>query len=106
MDDQTERAGRFLQAPPGESPLALPRSAGASADTSETPPASPENVPEIHRSGPRVHVVSSPYETLRSIARQELGDPDRERELLDLNSDQIDNPNLLPQGVKVRLPEH
>ncbi len=51
----------------------------------------------------RVHVVR-PYETLRSIAKKELGDSRREGELLELNSDLIDDPDQLSEGTPLRLP--
>lgn len=52
----------------------------------------------------RVH-VTEPYETLRSIARKELGDSRRADELLRLNDDLVDDPNHLPVGVPLRIPD-
>ncbi len=101
VDNRTERTGRFMPAPSDESFLSLPRSSSDPAPASEPSPVEPV----LPRSTPRVHVVSGPYETLRSIARQELGDPEREKELLDLNADQVDNPNQLTVGDRIRLPE-
>jgi nucleoid-associated protein YgaU len=52
----------------------------------------------------RVH-VTRPYETLRSIARKELGDSRRAAELLELNADLVDDPNHLPVGIPLRVPD-
>ncbi|HEU5116430.1 MAG TPA: hypothetical protein VFT74_07100, partial [Isosphaeraceae bacterium] len=101
VDIRTERTGRFMPAPSDEAFLTLPRSSSDPAPVNEPAPVEPVRP----RSAPRVHVVSSPYETLRSIARQELGDPEREKELFDLNVSQIDNPNQLTVGDRIRLPE-
>jgi nucleoid-associated protein YgaU len=46
-----------------------------------------------------------PQETLRSIARDTLGDSRRAPEILDLNRDVIDNPNHLTPGQVIDLPE-
>ena len=45
------------------------------------------------------------HETLRSIARDTLGDPHRYREILELNRDAIDDPNRLAAGTSLTLPE-
>jgi nucleoid-associated protein YgaU len=103
MDERAERTGRFLPAAAGDSALSLPRSSGSPPTVVEPAPASdPAPTP---RSRARVHVVRGPYETLRSIARQELGDPDRAQELMELNAGQISDPNHLDVGARVRLPE-
>lgn len=44
------------------------------------------------------------YETLRSIARDVLGDSSRDRELYELNKDRIDDPYRLEPGTILRLP--
>jgi nucleoid-associated protein YgaU len=45
------------------------------------------------------------YDTLRSIARDMLGDPRRAREILTLNRDIIDDPDRLISGQLLELPE-
>jgi nucleoid-associated protein YgaU len=45
------------------------------------------------------------YDTLRSIARDTLGDPRRAREILSLNRDIIDDPDRLISGQLLELPE-
>jgi nucleoid-associated protein YgaU len=45
------------------------------------------------------------YDTLRSIARDTLGDSHRYREILDLNRDVIDDPTRLVSGQTLTLPE-
>jgi nucleoid-associated protein YgaU len=46
-----------------------------------------------------------PHETLRSIARDTLGDSRRARELLEMNRDVIDDPDHLTPGQVIDLPE-
>ena len=46
-----------------------------------------------------------PYETLRSIARDMLGDSHRSSEILDLNRDLIDDPAHLIVGQVIELPD-
>jgi nucleoid-associated protein YgaU len=46
-----------------------------------------------------------PYDTLRSIARDTLGDSRRSSEILDLNRDLIDDPSQLIIGQVLELPE-
>ena len=45
-----------------------------------------------------------PYETLRSIARDTLNDPRRDREIYNLNRDVLDDINVLPAGTTLTLP--
>jgi nucleoid-associated protein YgaU len=63
-------------------------------------------------SGPRSQVPKShpvhmvrPYETLRSVARDTLGDARRASEILELNRDIIDDPNHLISGQLIQLPD-
>ncbi|WP_165070710.1 LysM peptidoglycan-binding domain-containing protein [Paludisphaera rhizosphaerae] len=53
---------------------------------------------------PPVHKVRA-RETLRTIARDRLGDSRRAREILDLNRDVIDDPARLPVGQVLNLPD-
>ena len=46
-----------------------------------------------------------PYDTLRSIARDTLGDARRAGEILELNRDLIDDPTHLIAGQLIELPE-
>ncbi len=46
-----------------------------------------------------------PHETLRSIARDTLNDPRRDREIYNLNRDVLDDINVLPAGTTLTLPE-
>jgi nucleoid-associated protein YgaU len=46
-----------------------------------------------------------PYDTLRSIARDTLGDAHRASEILELNRGLIDDPNRLIVGQLIELPE-
>ena len=45
------------------------------------------------------------YDTLRSIARDTLGDARRANEILDLNRGLIDDPNQLVAGQVLELPD-
>ena len=49
--------------------------------------------------------IVHPGETLRSIARETLGDAHREGEILDLNRRKITDPRHLPQGLRLALPD-
>lgn len=51
-----------------------------------------------------IHEVT-PGESLSLIAQCELGDANRWTELLELNRDQIDNPDIIVAGWKLVLPE-
>ena len=52
---------------------------------------------------PRYKIRSQ--ETLRSIARDTLGDSRRAGEILELNREVIDDPNYLSPGQEIELPE-
>ena len=81
-----------------EAPVARKRTSGQSTD--DLPPEA-DLTPKKRKA--RTHVVKQ-YETLRSIAKQELGDSRREDELLELNGDLIDDPTDLTVGTPLRLP--
>jgi len=71
---------------------------GAGDDEPDVEPAPPEQPRR-----PRYKVRS--YETLRSIARDTLGDSRRADEILDLNAEVIDDPTRLISGQILELPE-
>jgi nucleoid-associated protein YgaU len=50
-----------------------------------------------------VHVVRR-YETLRSIARDRLGNVHRADEIIELNRDRLANPDQLTPGQRLVLP--
>ena len=56
-------------------------------------------------SGKRSVYKIRPYDTLRSIARDMLGDSHRASEILDLNRDLIDDPSHLIVGQVIELPD-
>lgn len=64
-------------------------------EATPTPPSEPPK-PQFYR--------VRQYETLRSIARDVLGDSSRARELYELNKDRIDDPYGLVPGTPLRLP--
>ncbi|MCK4340534.1 MAG: LysM peptidoglycan-binding domain-containing protein, partial [Phycisphaerae bacterium] len=62
--------------------------------------------PEGERPGVRRHTyVVERGDTLTSIARNVLHDPERWREIYELNQDKIPDPDLLVIGTELRLPE-
>ncbi|HEX9268171.1 MAG TPA: LysM peptidoglycan-binding domain-containing protein [Candidatus Limnocylindria bacterium] len=53
---------------------------------------------------PKTYTVDS-GDNLSAIAKQELGDANRWREIYDLNKDVIgDNPDLIQPGMELKLP--
>jgi nucleoid-associated protein YgaU len=65
--------------------------------------ASPSESPSERPRLPRYKI--RPQETLRSIARDTLGDSRRAGEILELNREVIDDPNYLSPGQEIELPE-
>ena len=65
--------------------------------------ASPSASASDRRRLPRYKI--RPQETLRSIARDTLGDSRRAGEILELNREVIDDPNYLTTGQEIELPE-
>jgi nucleoid-associated protein YgaU len=61
--------------------------------------------PEVADEPQRPTYKVKPHETLRSIARDTLGDSTRDREILGLNRDIIDDPTALSPGTVLTLPE-
>lgn len=43
-------------------------------------------------------------DTLTNIARNILGDGSRWREIYELNQDKLESPDVIPIGIKLRLP--
>ena len=95
-DDQAERtSGAPLPGPASSRPISRQRSDRPTARPNGSIPLAPIE---------RVHSVG-PNETLRSIARDELGDSARGGEILRLNAGLIDDPDRLPIGARLILPE-
>jgi nucleoid-associated protein YgaU len=91
---------------PGEIEVALPTS-DPFARRKAAPTGSDGDEPVV---GPTVRPRRPQYrvharETLRSIARDTLGDSRRASEILDLNADAIDDPNRLIPGQILELPD-
>ena len=68
-------------------------------------PARPSPTPRPPSEPRRPTYNVKPFETLRSIARDTLNDPKRDREIYNLNRDILDDPNVLPAGTTLTLPE-
>ena len=76
-----------------------PATARRRATSSRPRPRSASDRPRL----PRYKI--RPQETLRSIARDTLGDSRRAGEILELNREVIDDPNYLTTGQEIELPE-
>ena len=50
-----------------------------------------------------MHVIAN-GDTLTRLAQRYLGDPNRYREIFELNRDVVQNPEILPLGVKLKIP--
>jgi nucleoid-associated protein YgaU len=85
---------------PAEEGRAVPSRARGEV-TRGVPPSRGREVDEPTRPTYRVRA----HDTLRSIARDTLGDAHRYREILELNRDDIDDPNRLVAGKSLTLPE-
>lgn len=91
----------------GEVEIELPTSDPFARRRDSAPPdfADDEEAVAAEPSPPRrTRYKVRPYETLRSIARDTLGDSRRDGELLDLNSKVIDDPAHLIPGQVIELP--
>ena len=108
----SDRTDAVLDLPIGD--IGFPQGQGSRrAGVDETNEVSDDDGPEIRRTARRrVSVpVNRPvykvrrYDTLRSIARDTLGDPRRASEILELNRDIIVDPTHLISGQLIDLPE-
>ena len=54
-------------------------------------------------SGKKLHVVAS-GESLWKIAKSELGDGNRWKEIYDANRDVLDKPESIRKGMRLRIP--
>jgi nucleoid-associated protein YgaU len=91
LDDQDERAERIAEPTEIRSTVRRPKRRVSFEDIPEGPI-------------PQKYVVKR-YDTIRSIARDMLGDVARSREILELNKDLIDDSDNLPVGRTILLPE-
>jgi type II secretory pathway component GspD/PulD (secretin)/nucleoid-associated protein YgaU len=111
-------AGRFVLPPLETVPTAGPTPSGEGPSAARSPGGSFD--PQVRRAGfdanRREQVLGGPVEggfavhvvrereTLRSIARDRLGDPTREKELLELNRDVLGEDLVPTPGVRLLLP--
>jgi nucleoid-associated protein YgaU len=109
IDENKLKVGTKLNLPPkadGTTVAAKPDAAKTANDTlSGRPPAGPTAKPEkpTPAAGSLTHKVTS-GETLRKIARKELNDENRWREIYELNRDKLKSPDALDEGVVLTLP--
>lgn len=68
-------------------------------------PAAPSNVQRPPATRPATYTVQK-GDTLGEISMKTLGTSRRWLEILELNKDRIDDPDLVPVGVELRLPAH
>ncbi|MGE5754631.1 MAG: LysM peptidoglycan-binding domain-containing protein [Planctomycetaceae bacterium] len=105
---QEDRQAPTAPRRPSEIELALPVADPFSEpeSASEAPAVrEPDAVPET-RFPPRHPIYKvRKHETLRGIARDTLGDSRRAGEILELNRDIIDDPNVLTEGQIIELPD-
>lgn len=111
---------------PNETSLRRPATVVAPLDRREPPPALTPDYPESDRSTssgwgvsmemmlpasvptdetPRTHKVVD-GDTLAALAYRYLGSAARAQEIFDANRDVLQNPELLPIGVELKLPPH
>ncbi|WP_442484706.1 LysM peptidoglycan-binding domain-containing protein [Aeoliella sp. SH292] len=69
-----------------------------------TPPPSANAQPVAQYGDSTRHVVKD-GDTLAKIAERYLGDPNRAREIYELNQSQLSSPDLLPIGAELQLPQ-
>jgi nucleoid-associated protein YgaU len=95
-DNDPDRTGRRVHRPLGDDD-----------DASDDPQTRTAARPRAGTGGSAKHPVYRirPNETLRSIARDMLGDSHRASEILDLNRDVIDDPSHLIVGQLLQLPD-
>ena len=78
---------------------------GAAATRADSAPADKDKPAAAGKTKPRrTHIVAK-GETLRTIARTELKNEDLWRKIYELNKSRIKNPNVLPVGLVLVLPE-
>jgi nucleoid-associated protein YgaU len=106
------RSGAVLDLPPGDAGSRRDRDDRAGRSESDDPGGLDDGAQLRVAARPRstsapalpVYKVR-PYDTLRSIARDTLGDPRRADEILELNRQLIDDPAHLITGQLIELPE-
>ena len=106
-----EALDRSLIDPPGPSTSTVSRTSKR-VDTDQDDLAAPAVRPRMIRPDPeaveaprRPNYTVKPHETLRSIARDTLNDPRRDREIYNLNRDVLNDINVLEPGTTLTLPE-
>jgi nucleoid-associated protein YgaU len=99
------RVGRPNDADELAVPVARPRVARRDPEADPNLDPEAESDPETRPSPRRPTYTVKPHETLRSIARDTLNDPRRDREIYNLNRDILDDPNSAPAGTLLTLPE-
>jgi nucleoid-associated protein YgaU len=90
-------------APPPELPKVYPRSDSEAEDSAY--PWAEADSPGVEASDPeaRTHKIVD-GDTLANVAERYLGDPGREWEIYEANRNRLENPNLLPIGLELKIP--
>jgi nucleoid-associated protein YgaU len=97
FDPDLPQSARVQPAPAGSTPLASAKGLVSPDTKSGAVTAKPV------ATGARVHLVKE-GESLWVIAKQELGNGARWKEIYDANRDQLSSPEALHTGIKLRLP--
>lgn len=95
LDENRLRIGQKILVPDKDEARRL---LAAARPRSAAKPATPQ------KSDTLIYVVA-PGDTLISIARNVLGDETRWEEIYELNRDQLESPDLIVPGMKLKLPE-
>jgi len=100
-DGQVRSGVRLVIPPLREQPSAPQQVVDAVRRVTQTPDAADPPAP---RDDATQHYRVRPGDTLSLIADVELGSRDRWREIYELNRDRIENPDMLVEGDRLRLP--
>ncbi|MBU0637918.1 MAG: LysM peptidoglycan-binding domain-containing protein [Planctomycetes bacterium] len=93
VDPLRLKVGQVLVLPPKDTVTQPASTVNRSTPEPEKPP----------RAGRATYVVAA-GDTLTSIARNVLGDGERWREIFELNQDKLESPDLLREGIELRMP--
>ena len=96
------KAGMVLSIPLGETSLPARAALKAASGTAAEPVAASKKAG--HGAGGYRWYQVKPNDRYASIARSELGDAGRWRELFELNKDRFPDPHQIREGVRIRVP--
>lgn len=104
-DSEWEKPPQISSDFPGVSqqvpPVSTRRRQEGSASSAPASPAAPR---DQDGDGPSLHRIRD-GDTLRAIARKYLGDSDRWQQIVEINPDVLKDPEVLPVGKEIRIPD-